>query len=151
MKIKKIIIIDALILLIGGIGILLFYLISHIETKKPSENPLLLNNLTIKDKYLIKDKQYVFTTENKSIFKFATLEFSNEKLKKIEVNEYYHFKIDGENIYFLPTISIKEIFYKSKIEESLYIENNTYLIFTFQYENTLTTFEFNILDYKINF
>ncbi|MDY4183364.1 MAG: hypothetical protein SOX92_03610, partial [Candidatus Onthovivens sp.] len=76
MKIKKIIIIDALILLIGGIGILLFYLISHIETKKPSENPLLLNNLTIKDKYLIKDKQYVFTTENKSIFKFATLEFS---------------------------------------------------------------------------
>ena len=85
------------------------------------------------------------------IFKFATLEFSNEKLKKIEVNEYYHFKIDGENIYFLPTISIKEIFIKSKIEESLYIENNTYLIFTFQYENTLTTFEFNVLDYKINF
>ena len=145
MKIKKIIIIDALILLIGGIGILLFYLISHIETKKPSENPLLLNNLTIKD------KQYVFTTENKSIFKFATLEFSNEKLKKIDVNEYYNFKIDGENIYFLPTISIKEIFIKSKIEESLYIENNTYLIFTFQYENTLTTFEFNVLDYKINF
>ena len=62
MKIKKIIIIDAIILLIGGIGILLFYLISHIETKKPNENPLLLNNLTIKDKYLIKDKQYVFTT-----------------------------------------------------------------------------------------
>ena len=45
----------------------------------------------------------------------------------------------------------KEIFYKSKIEESLYIENNTYLIFTFQYENTLTTFEFNVLEYKINF
>ena len=106
MKIKKIIIIDAFILLIGGIGILLFYLISHIETKKPNENPLLLNNLTIKDKYLIKDKQYVFTTENKSIFKFATLEFSNENLKKIEVNKYYNFKIDGENIYFLPTIKL---------------------------------------------
>ena len=114
MKIKKIIIIDALILLIGGIGILLFYLISHIETKKPNENPLLLNNLTIEDKYLIKDKQYVFTTENKSIFKFATLEFSNEKLKKIEVNEYYHFKIDGKTYIFYQQLALKKYFINQK-------------------------------------
>lgn len=151
MNLKKLLIVDAIIILIGGISILFFYLLTNIDYKKPSESQLLLNNTEIKDKYLYKDNQYIFSTLNNDSFEDVELKFIATPLEKHNPSKYYAFKIDGQKVYFSPTISIKELFEIVSIDLSLYDENNTYLQFIFTLKSNSTTFEFNILDSKINF
>lgn len=152
MKLKKVLIVDGIVILIGLICILIFYLFTHPISKKHDEIPLLLNNAEIKEDKLIVNEQYILSFLNNEAIDKVSLSFkTNTELYRFDVNSYYTYKIDGKNIYFLPTISIKDIFLKNSLDRNYYKDTLNYLVFSIQNKNSITQFEFNVLSSSINF